>query len=57
MTVLKIYLRNYDGEERLSVIVVMILHCDVKVNYEKLVSNFLRSKQRRQLFVPIEQFF
>ena len=56
MTVLKIYLRNYYREERLSAIAQMILHRDVKVNYKKLVDDFLRRKQHCQLFIPIELF-
>jgi len=47
---LRIYLRNHCEEQHLSTIVLMILYCDVKVHYEKLVWD-LRSKQRRQLFI------
>jgi len=34
----------------MSATALMILYCDVKANYKKFIEDFLRSKQRHQLF-------
>ena len=43
---LKTYLRNRCGEERLSAMALMFLHRDVQVDYDEVVEDFLRRKQR-----------
>jgi len=37
LRLLRIHLQNHCGEECLSVIALLILHCDVEVNYKELV--------------------
>ena len=54
LRLLRIHLRNW--RRAFESIALLILHCDVKVNYKKLVWDFLCSKQRHQLFMPIELF-
>jgi len=44
---LKTYLRNRCGEKRLSAIALMFLHRDIQVDYDEVVDDFLRRKQRR----------
>jgi len=52
----KIYLQIHCGEECLSTIALIILHCDVKLNYSKVVQDFLCSKQCHQLLLPMKLF-
>jgi len=46
LRLLKTYLRNRCGEERLSAIALMFLHRDIQVDYDEVVDDFLRRKQR-----------
>jgi len=47
LRLLKTCLRNRCGEESLSAVALMFLHRDIQVDYDEVVDDFLRRKQRR----------
>ena len=51
---MKTYLRNKNGEKRLTALALMVVHKDIRVDKEKVASQFSESARRTKLFFKIK---